>query len=137
MKTKLCSKCKKEKSIKEFWHDKRARSGLKSSCIECDKKYPHKEYCRKKCEKYGIGLGTLQRYGLKTGLAVYDKFKRKCSRCGEINDLTIHHLDRNGRNNQEKGLPINNEIDNLILICRRCHGSIHGKEGKGIPKKKK
>ena len=71
---------------------------------------------------------------MKIGLVVYDKFERKCSQCGGENDLTIHHLDGNGRNNEESGLPVNNELDNLILICRRCHGSIHGKQG-GRPKK--
>jgi 5-methylcytosine-specific restriction endonuclease McrA len=89
----------------------------------------YKNIEKEKCDKYGIGLGTLRRYGLKIGLAVYDKFKRKCIECGEINDLTIHHLDGSGRNNENKGLPVNNELNNLILICRSCHGSIHGKQG--------
>ena len=32
---------------------------------------------------------------------------------------------------------MNNNINNLIVLCRRCHGSIHGKEGQGIKKTRK
>ena len=92
---------------------------------------------RDKYKQYGLGAGTIWRYGFKLSLEVYERANRKCQKCGEVNDLTIHHLDGNGRNNAENGLSVNNEIDNLILICRRCHGSIHGKEhGKEYRKKK-
>jgi predicted HNH restriction endonuclease len=47
---------------------------------------------------------------------------------GEVNDLTIHHLDGKGRHNAERGLEVNNSSNNLIVLCRKCHGSIHGKE---------
>ena|SRR3990167_6526728 len=131
---KLCSKCKKLKNNNCFRFDKRTLTGLQSQCKKCEKDYRKqhsKMYAQKrkeKCSKYGIGLGTLGRYGLKIGLAIYDKFERKCFECGNENDLTIHHLDRNGRNNQEKGLFVNNNLKNLILLCRSCHGRIHGKE---------
>ena len=88
-------------------------------------------------DKYGLGAGTVSRYGFSLALQVYEKFNRKCSICGDVNDLTIHHLDGNGRNHEEKGLFVNNKLNNLVLICRRCHGSIHGKEGKGIKKSKR
>ena len=128
---KLCPWCKERKPDKDFYSDNRVETGLQSHCKKCQKKCQ-----REKCNKYGIGLGTLGRYGLKIGLAIYDKFERKCLECNSENDLTIHHLDGNGRNNAERKLPVNNELDNLILICRRCHGSIHGKEhGKNFRRK--
>jgi len=144
---KQCSKCKKIKEEIYFCPDKRLLDGLQSQCKECQTQYTQSERGkasikrfrikeRKIIERYGIGLGTLQRYGLKIGLAVYDNFDRKCVKCGSENDLTIHHLDNNGRNNEEKGLKANNNLENLILICRRCHGSIHGKQGGGRPPKK-
>ena len=81
-----------------------------------------------------MGAGTIWRYGFKLSLKIYEKYNRKCKFCGEENDLTLHHLDNKGRNYINEGLKPNNDIKNLILICRRCHGSIHGKQGKGIKK---
>ena len=92
-------------------------------------------------DKYGLGAGTIARYGFRLALKIYEKYYRKCVFCGNENDLTLHHLDRKGRNYENKGLKPNNNEDNLILICRKCHGSIHGGEagkygGKvGRPKK--
>ena len=79
-------------------------------------------------DKYGLGTGTVSRYGFRLALKIYDKFNRKCSMCGSEYDLTIHHLDHKGRNFENQGLKPNNSEDNLVVVCRRCHGSIHGKE---------
>jgi len=79
-------------------------------------------------KNFGLSRKTISRNGFKTAIEVYDKFNRKCSVCGNENDLTIHHIDGKGRNYVDKGLKANNSIDNLILICRKCHGSIHSKE---------
>lgn len=38
MTTKVCSKCGEEKEDSEFYKDKSVKSGLKSSCKECDRK---------------------------------------------------------------------------------------------------
>jgi len=95
------------------------------------------EKWRKKIkDHYGLGAGTILRYGFRLALKIYEKYNRKCSKCGSENDLTIHHLDNKGRNYVNKGLKANNDEDNLILICRKCHGRIHGKQGKGIKHKK-
>lgn len=95
-----------------------------------DKKYFTK--IRKKRDKnfkdrYGIGRRTISIYGLKLALEVYDRAKRKCELCGNENDLTIHHKDNKGRHYNEKKLPMNNRSKNLQILCRKCHGSIHGK----------
>jgi len=99
------------------------------------KKYYNEHYKELK-DKYGLGAGTIMRYGFKTALFIYEKFDRKCVKCDSVDDLTIHHLDHKGRNYIEQKLKPNNSLDNLILICRKCHGSIHGKEGGGRPHKK-
>ena len=44
------------------------------------------------------------------------KLGRKCTTCNKIEDLQIHHIDEN---------PSNNELDNLELLCYRCHKKIH------------
>jgi len=99
------------------------------------KKY-HKEHYNG-LKRYGISVKAIQLLGLKLALNVYDRAKRKCEKCSATNDLTIHHIDGNGRHNQEKKLKVNNNSDNLQVLCRKCHGSIHGKESRGISKKRK
>jgi hypothetical protein len=92
----------------------------------------HKKYVKKYKDKYGIGISTITRYGLKLALEIYEKFNRKCSQCGGENNLVIHHLDRKGLNYERLGLNPNNDPKNLVILCNRCHSSIHGKQGKGV-----
>ena len=83
---------------------------------------------RKAKEKYGVSLTTIRRYGLENTVNTFKKFKYKCYQCGEKEDLTIHHLDNKGINYIRKGLKANNLEDNLIILCRKCHGKLHNKQ---------
>ena len=144
---KKCTKCGVNKPMKDFSRSKQMSCGRSSWCKKCQviinrkyiKKYSKRNYTKTKNklkeikDTYGLGAGTIARYGFKLALEVYETAERKCDICGEENDLTIHHKDRNGRNNERKGLLANNNINNLQLLCRKCHGSIHGKQG-GRPK---
>ena len=47
MKSKICSKCGKEKDISEFYKDKKQKSGLYPSCKQCKVKIVKKNYKRK------------------------------------------------------------------------------------------
>lgn len=42
----------------------------------------------------------------------------KCFICKSTNNLVIHHKDRNRKNN---------DINNLLLLCRECHNVVHKK----------
>ena len=152
--SKQCRKCGETKSADQFSKDSKKSDGLCWCCKACQAAYAHKRYLENKDHileqerkwrerrptymrdyslahrkqtktKYGVSVKTIERFGLKIVLAVYDKAGRKCQQCGEVNDLTVHHGDRNGRNNQDKGLPANNSLENLKILCRRCHGKIH------------
>jgi hypothetical protein len=61
---------------------------------------------------------------------VKEHFKEyRCNRCGNTNDIHIHHRDRNQRNNR---------IKNVELLCRSCHSKEHKGEGTGwIPPTKR
>lgn len=142
-----CTRCKKEKPIIEFVKSLYTKTGYINLCKKCHTEYQKqweeknplykKQWVEKIEQKYGIGIRTIQTYGLQLALLVYDRAKRECEQCGESYDLTIHHKDGNGRNNQEKRLPMNNHTNNLQVLCRKCHGSIHGKEGRGISRRLK
>jgi hypothetical protein len=45
--------------------------------------------------------------------------------CGSKKNLTIDHIDGNGRNSKQP----NNELSNLQTLCSKCHGSKDGKKG--------
>lgn len=146
---KQCKKCLQFKPKIDFYKSGITKDGLRNECIICwneqSRKY-RKENPKRKAQqerrvktnrirlskikdKYGLGAGTIWRYGFRLAIKIYDKYNRQCIYCENENDLTLHHLDGRGRNYENQGLKANNNKNNLILICRKCHGRIHGKEG--------
>jgi hypothetical protein len=140
-----CHKCEKELDISKFSIDRHNNDGYKKTCRDCIKEY-QKSYWEKKGHggmyaltkanrikwsvKYGVSVSSIAHHGLHVARQVYDKYNRKCDMCGSTERLAIHHIDGKGRHYQEKGLKPNNHIDNLQLLCIRCHGHIHGKNNK-------
>jgi hypothetical protein len=45
----------------------------------------------------------------------------KCVDCGKKNTLIVHHLD-----DSRKTGKLNNKLDNLVTVCRKCHAIRHG-----------
>jgi 5-methylcytosine-specific restriction endonuclease McrA len=45
----------------------------------------------------------------------------KCVKCGETQQLVVHHIDGNGRGSRNP----NNSLDNLQTLCRACHAIEH------------
>lgn len=70
-------------------------------------------------KKYGLTTKSIEKYGFKLALEVFEKYGRKCSLCNGINRLAIHHIDESGNSDNP-----NNNIDNLQLVCNNCHGRI-------------
>ncbi len=138
---KKCKKCGRVQDLSCFYKQKEMVDGYRNYCKYCWKNSNkinnkinkenyskvRKEWIKNVKSKYGLGYATINRFGLKLALLVYDRAERKCELCGNENDLTIHHIDGKGRHNEEKGLPVNNEISNLQVLCRSCHGGLHSK----------
>lgn len=66
---------------------------------------------------------------------VYERDNWTCQECGMTQEqhiiifnrqLTIHHIDGNGVYSKKQ----NNDIENLITLCLRCHGKKHGRISK-------
>lgn len=77
---------------------------------------------------YGMSSTQITKYGFKLCLEVYEKYNGQCDTCGSLEKLSIHHIDGSGRNKEKFGVEANNNLDNLQLLCIRCHGRIHGKQ---------
>jgi len=92
--------------------------------------FDNAERRKKSLSLYGIGLKTIRTYGLELALFVYDRAGRKCEDCFETSDLCIHHIDNNGHRLLIKGIKMNNEKDNLKILCRSCHSKLHARERK-------
>jgi hypothetical protein len=56
--------------------------------------------------------------------------RMNCEYCGTEENLCVHHKDNQGRHNLNKGLKPNNNINNLQILCRVCHASLHARERK-------
>ena len=134
---KKCIKCNQIKKKEDFYKNHKMADSRLNACRSCHLEYSanfRKDHDKKIYSQYGIGRRTITTYGMKLALEVYDRAKRKCEQCGGENDLTIHHLNGKGRHYQEKGGIPDNDNKNLVVWCRKCHGSFHGKQGKGIKK---
>lgn len=88
-----------------------------------DSKEYRKRYKERINRKFGLGTKQFYKYGFKLCIEIYNKFNHKCDICGSTDYLQIHHLDNTGNTKE-----INNNPDNLQLLCRKCHGSISSKE---------
>lgn len=58
---------------------------------------------------------------------IFERDNWQCLICGSKENLTIDHIDGNGRHSKKP----NNDINNLRTLCRKCHGRIDGKRGGG------
>jgi len=94
-------------------------------------------------KKYKKGYGTFKRQRFCSLFCAatkddptrdaYNKRARKmigptCDECGTAEDLSIHHKDRNWRNNH---------VSNLTTLCASCHTSLHHEAGEINPKKER
>ena len=132
MQTKICSKCKEEKSIELFSKNKSKKSGYSCECKECHKIIRKKYYDNNK-EK------EINRVHIRRTQQVKDfkefKSKLKCILCNEnhIATLHFHHLDPSIK---EIDLPtavrlgwsrdkLEKEINKCVVLCANCHAKEH------------
>lgn len=57
-------------------------------------------------------------------IPIYKRADFRCEVCKKNNcRLNIHHKDKKGYGKTNNP---NNNLDNLLLVCSRCHANIHG-----------
>ena len=118
-----CSKgCYREAATKRYYQ---ANPEIIKNCLCCDKQFTttrrNKIYCSKTCKvKYeGLKHHDLTRFGGNREKAM-ERDGYKCVICGATEDLGVHHKDFSGQTNKP-----NNELDNLMTVCKSCHTNIH------------
>jgi len=53
---------------------------------------------------------------VKKRIKILERDNYECQFCFDKNDIQIHHIDRNRKNNKPT---------NLIVLCRECHRKLH------------
>lgn len=88
--------------------------------------FKKRKYCNRICMRMAmLKIGShKQEYRVAHQTAVnimkLQTIERKCSICGKIGKLDIHHKDGDYQNNN---------LTNLIYLCRSCHMKQHRKKG--------
>lgn len=49
----------------------------------------------------------------------FEHYSKQCKICESTDEIEVHHVDGN---------PANNQIDNLVPVCKDCHHKIHSGE---------
>jgi hypothetical protein len=120
---KQCKECKKE-----YESNKKTRLYCSKNCkrrseIRTIKKDPvlyakFKEQDNKRKHKYRFGVNDLAE--------IFNRFNGGCKFCG-VKAQVIHHIDGNGDPRDKSTL--NNNIENLMPLCRACHARLHLEQG--------
>ena len=98
---------------------------------EFDREYGKKQtYCSSKCRRQAERIfGDKQQRDLNykdqirfggNKYRVLQRDEYECKMCGNKTQLVIHHKECSGKSEQ-----INNNMDNLVTLCRKCHINIH------------
>lgn len=79
------------------------------------------EECRTKARKRSKEESRRRRTAGGNYNAVLERDGNKCRRCGTTEKLQVHHIDKSGKSDNP-----NNDLSNLITLCKSCHARLHG-----------
>ena len=124
METKICTKCKRELPIDQFYWRNKAKGIRRADCKDC-----HNGYVK---IKYQERQNKIEEF----------KSQLKCAKCGEMRGyvLDLHHLNPEEKDRTVSRMISNNasdeiiqkEINKCIVLCSNCHREFHYLEKKGM-----
>ena len=111
----ICEKCKGEftpSSNRQKWCKVCSPIERRKVRLQICKEYYHENKKLKGCHPTGKDSSSY-----KDGIGLYKKERKDfCERCGNKENLIVHHKDRDRHNN---------ELSNLETLCRKCHFKEH------------
>lgn len=124
METKICTKCKKELPVEDFYWRNKQQGKRRSEC-----KYCHNNYVKMKYQERQNQIEQL-------------KSKLNCAKCGDKRGyvLDLHHLNPEEKDvaisrmisNRTSEQAIQKEIKKCIVLCANCHREFHHLEKTGM-----
>lgn len=87
-------------------HRTSQRHKAKGLCFSC--------YTTTKYRKYRIEYKNNINFGGNRNIIIV--IEKNCQVCGCVDNIVVHHIDRNSKNNH---------ISNLTVLCRSCHSGLH------------
>ncbi len=138
MSSKICTCCKTEKPLSEFYKDSRRKDGKQTSCKSCCKARSKvrrdagemKKYAERYKGEYRCIHGR-KHYNKKR--AFVSSLKTPCVNCGESDPVVIdfHHIDPSTKSfNLSSGTgktyeAIAEEAKKCCCLCANCHRRLH------------
>ena len=129
MTSKVCSKCKAEKALTEFYKRTTSKDGVQRQCKQCANTY----FSRPGIMRRYIDRASANSDKKAKLLAEY-KSKLRCTVCGETNTccLDFHHIDPAEKEHSIVDMVRRfswkntlREIEKCICVCSNCHRKIH------------
>jgi 5-methylcytosine-specific restriction endonuclease McrA len=127
---KFCSKCHKALPLNCFGKNTAAGDGLCRYCKECKARLDKGNYRRKK--------KALRKDRFDRKRILVNMLGGKCVRCGYsefLSALDFHHVNSDEKDigisevvSMVKPEQVQEELDKCALLCRNCHGALHGGE---------
>lgn len=107
------------------------RSSVQHRCGECQRKFNMRRIHEWLAENPEIDKTYRKRYAdnrLFDGnrKVAMERDNHACQHCGSVSDLQVHHIDGNGVTSPKEQR--NNDLANLLTLCRSCHTKVHHKE---------
>ena len=129
--SKLCTRCNKQKELSEFASRKGTKDGKAYACKACHIKYSARHYTTNK--RSYVLQSKKQRSTIQEKLLNY-KGQRGCANCSEKRPwvLDFHHPDPSIKDGDVAFLKgkgnwklLEREIAKCVVVCRNCHADIH------------
>lgn len=138
MDTKICTRCKAEKSIEQFALRNKRTHLRQSHCIDCGAKMGSDWYIKNREEQVKAGMKRRDEYKQRLREYVWNYLStHPCKTCGERNPaaLEFHHV-RGIKlreiskilNNGASLLTLKTEIEKCDVLCANCHRKLTAKE---------
>jgi len=123
-----CSKLLRAKTYRDYYcrNQEKVRERLRIYYLNNRDKFKiwRKNAYEKQKEKFGQNISKLISEQERFGGNRIKALKRDnyiCQLCGSKDKILVHHEDETGRSSKTH----NNNLDNLITLCRNCHTKIH------------